>query len=724
VARLGFIGPCLPTSGGPEGGQINAPVGPGRWRGQLAMTLSKLDNTDAFRWRLATLTTPIKVSYHRLYLRVREAPTADFRIWGVRGTIEGSDDAGYLAVGSDRRIYGYSKGNGAKTLIGTITTPLTLNQVYRVNIWVDFNNVFKATLNGASYPALGADSATGFHKDCSVGTTGLAHDFQLASLLSIPSQTGGEQNGGQFDLFDAVADDSAEPGPGGVTLVQVTGQGVHDCWTTGGNFRSVIARLPSPSTAPQGHANTTLGATTSYTLQTFDSKGLTGRTFKSARLALYGRLPRADWQYLLRKNGVDTLSALMPAAAFTDDWKAAPPGSPNDGLGWFLDSATLSLSPSDTVEIGVVDGPAGAGTATLSGAYLLIEWEGPDVVLPEPATIVGMAPITYVGDGSARDVSFVDPTYLPTLLIVQGDATGAGARAIWHRGMDEAGNYATRAGTHDNSASGICRVFPGGFSVKGAAGSINTSGVTYRVFAFRDNAKRLINTGNYLADPGANGVDNFDVALDDLAFGIEALFVFGQRFGSSGVGHMRYRSNDYGPDSSSPIDVVAAAAPDGIQSHGVGTFQVGTLLTSNVNSRFPYAAMRTTPVTQRRLLCFFKYVGDGSGARVIPYSCLDSAVFLIIIPANTAGRFYRFFGDGLGATSRQWADGATNATAITAFDVDGSFTIGATLNVGGVDFHVLLFGAGEDPALPVPCPIVFPPGVAGTAPGCASPVLP
>jgi len=648
----------------------------------------------------------------RFYLYVDTLPgPGGLRILGGFGSGDpGSEHAWYLVLTSAGRLDGYNDGADVRTKIGTGSSVLSVGRWYRINVHVRFRDRVGNNSNNLSVTIDGG-------LDWSVSTTGalsgglnfwtVNQDTSTASTfgtgLSINpfNATDAERDGGFVLIDDLVADNAFIPGAGGVTLLHVTGQGTDNAWTTSGDWRNVVAAPPRKG---QNLSNSTASAlATTFTIESMASKGLAGVTIKSARLLLAGRPIRANWSYRLRRNGAVIDSPLTGAGI--EGWFTKSPGDIGSGTsGWFLDVGTVPLSTTDVLEIGVVDGPAGAGTSFLYGAYLVVDWEGAD-----PATSVLNGTIktvsgTYVGNGTSQLVAFADPTFKPTLLFIAGDNNGAGDRVIWCDGWGAEGDGAVRWSTSDSSVADLVRATTGSFSVKGASNSLNQSAETYRYFAVRDEAGRFTRSGmravNVFGGTGDNWNVPLNVGLVAPSFRVDALLAYGQFFGVSN--QVLYRDTFYTGDSSSVMATNTSPVADGIQSLGINTFQMGKLHTvggSTDTTAWLAMSNQASLFTLRRLLTVGTYTGDGSGARVIPVAGLDvNPSFLFVVPESAGLRYYRFFADGAGANSRDWIAGNAVATAITAFDTVAQFSVSSTLNVAGTVYHYVMFGEGDDPS--------------------------
>jgi len=696
--RLTFAGNCdAEINGG-----VTSKVSLGRLRGGMAASISKMDSGDSavYSWTLSPFTDTI---YLRCYVRVRgEYPSAGGSTFlGVKNSIEGSD-AGCFYIESDGTIYGISQGNaGSSTEMGHTTAGLTLGQWHRVNIQVNMDSRVALTIDGAAYPADDTDGPTGFVATSggrlSGVTTGFGYATATVSQLGIHKVAGTfhPMNGGQIDITDLVVDGASDPDAGAVSLLHISGQGTYAEWTDGAAWERVIRAQPEVdgTAAPTALLNTILDAKTSFTVEPFTNRMPAGATIKSIRVCARGGMPRADWKWLLRKSAADTESPLQAAQGTNAQWKGIS-GLTN---GWDPD---IALTPADSIEIGLIDGPSGAGTATLTIMCLVVDWEGADPTYSSENEDIEIATGTYVGNATQQDVSV---GFKATFLVVKPiSANNRGA--IWHRGMGEDGEWSMHG--QNNGANVACfqRVYATGFTVKGASGSnpgINDSGVTYGWIAVKDNAQRMIATTSRCINPGANALDDYDWDLPDSGFIPEAAILSGQRVITSGSNRIVYRGPDHAGDSSTALDTVNAAAADYIQSMGTGTIQLGSGSVGNLSpdDRHALAVFRTTEFTQETLLVMGRYTGDGSGSRVIPFTVIADPALLIVVPTNTAARVYRFYNDGQGTTSRYWNSSSSDTTSITAFATPNEFTVDSALNANAVDYDFIVFGSGTDLAV-------------------------
>lgn len=738
MARLATFGAELlqtATSASELSQGINYGTATGRLPGSYCLVLGGFSAASPPGTRPYLNFTALSTYEMRGFFKILQFPTGGngLRILGGNCTVEGTDDAWYLVLNTDGTINGYNKGNGSKLSLAMTTAALSLNVWYRINVVVRFaaadavTNIAPAcpggihtTLHAAGSLGLtiaglgdyaGGSRGPVLTDDCTNSPTtsdlsGLNHAGGLGGTVYLgPTSTGGTERDGGIIAWDdvVIGHDIDPPGNGGITCLHVTGPGTDAGWTTGGDYRCVIKRPPDDRSgaAPDRLTNTTPGAATTFTLETLASKRLASVTIKSVRVCAYGEMVRNNWKYRIRKNGTVTDSAAQfgPAGSSGGTWLDA---QSEPGGGWFLDAATLSLTPSDTVEIGIVDGPSGAGTAGLWGVHLLVDWEGSDPAPASETADIEAKSGTATGNGTVQDIAFDDATFKPTLLLIEAATTDPGARAIWCRGWGEDGDYAMCASSNANSNAGICRVYTGGFSVKGGASSLNASGAPFRWLAIRDNAMRMIASGLQSFNPNSGSdaaFDNYTVALPDASFVLDALLVAAQQFRATTTGRFRYRDTTYTGDASSSLMEATAANADGIQSQGTGTFQIGTVLTQSSIATTAWVAVSKAAgvFSIRRLIDSGMYTGNGAGPRVMPFTVDTVPSFVLVVPEDSGDRYYRFFNDGAGTTSRRFTDGGTSTTAITAFDTANQFTVNATLNANLVKYHYLVFGSGVDP---------------------------
>lgn len=693
-----------------------------RSNGRLPGSMARSVAFEAADTTADSSTTPFKVTtqkdvYYRFYLRIRKLPNAGgIRFWGLDNNIEGLDLGCYMVLGDDGKVRGYSHGNNATPkLVGTSTQTLALDTWYRISGHVTTRG--PAGGAGANLFLCNIDGALGFTGSDAGTNTGLNHGTAtLNSVIvgnNVPSH--GQADGGQVEIDDVVCDNATEPPAGGVTLLHVTGQGTYNQWTAGFDWRGVVRRDPNGLvTAPASvqSVKSTAGANkTSYTIETMASRGLSGVTIKSTQVVAHGTLIRAGNQYIIRKNGADTLSA-----TFGTTTQTFFPTSLGDGgtstRGWFQDVATFAMVPSDTVEIGLLDGPTGTGTSAITGMYLLVEWEGADPTPTIETADIKILKGTYVGDGAAQEIAFADATFKPSVLIIIGDATGGALQRVWWtRGMGENGDHAQALTAQSPIDNGLARVYTGGFSVVGGANTLNTSGITYRYLAIRDHQQRFTNSAGRTIQSVSGSSDNHDVRLDNAAltpaapltaaaaFVIDAVIVSLAAINPVSDKNF-YRDANHVGDSSSSLNSASAATADAIQSIGTGTFQLGNKLVGSSGSLNLWLAItdQLAIFTAQRLVEVGTYVGNGGGARDIVFDHLagDNPGLVIVVPETATARFYRFYADGGGTTSRNLPTGAISTTAITAFDTVTKFSVNSALNTNLTKYHYLVFAIGSD----------------------------
>lgn len=631
----------------------------------------------------------------RCYVTVLELPPSNrHRLFGQLNFISSVDNVWIVSLRSDGKLVGtYMDGFFTGTDVLSSVT-LSVGVTYRLNVEVIYNN------NGASTFKLKVDGSLG--DGFTVTTAGNGGSFNVYpgfgnTSISIGSYVApvAEQQGGVIRIDDFVVDNSVEPAAGGITVLKVTGPGTYNSWG-GFDWRACVKAPPDTFNAM---TNATVDAAQTFTFETMASKGLDSVTIKSIKLCINGQMSRNGWKYRLRKNGVDSDSAAGNIMGSVNWFQ--PLSSFDNGLAWGQTTVTFPLLPGDTIEGGLVDGPAGAGTSQIFGVYLIVEWEGTDPVVATPGTGITTKAGTYAGNGTSQDIAFADPLFVPDAMIVIGDsAAGFRTRGLWFRGMGEDGQNGC---TFTGSVKGcVHRTYTGGFTVVGSVGdSLNAVGTTYRYLAVSDPSKRMMSS--FLAqrngDSQKSVLDNIDIPLTDLTFGIQVLLsILGEYTPIIVSDIVGYTDTTYAADRTTMLDRnTAAPIADAIQSIGTGTFQVGAKILSNSNPNSGFAAFRTTQFVSNRLMAYGTYTGNGAGSRVVPLA-IDGpgAVVFVFSEDATEPRYYRFYNDGLGASSRQLQSGTANALAITAFSTPGQMTVNATVNTAAITYHYWVFAVGTD----------------------------
>jgi len=699
MARIGTLsGNLLDISLRPaEGNQGTGhpSLAPGRRRGAQAFRAGRIPTSGTLDGPETNFPTNLADFYWRGYIYVDELPTSgEPRFLQGDGTVEGIDNAWYLTLDSGGVVRLYSKGNGTAEQIGSDSSvTLATGRWYRLSGHIVFRGTTTIKIDGVSVISGSA-----------VQTTGLGHLSSLGNSLSMdPTPSAG---GGLWRLAEFVVDDAAEPADGGMTLCHVNGNGTDQDWINSDPiWRRVIGHPVKTTTG--GLTNDTVSKAQTFTVPSLVDLGFdAGTVIKSVRPIIYANMQRANWKYRIRVNGSVTDSGALAAVLSTAGWTTAQTGPAG---GWFLDAGTLAVAPGDTIEIGVVDGPSGSGTSVIYGAFFLVDWEGTAPEEDDPDESIVVAVGSGTGNNQAQDVAFADPNFFPTFMIILGEGSvGNPQSAVWCRDWAADGHYSHVFATQDPADSGLCRVYRGGFTIKGGSTSINATGQTFRYLAIQDESGRMVRGLVDEKNSYQNGSLNDDVnfALDDPTFVIDAIFTWASDWAGSVSSRVFYRDTNTVGDKAFQIDVGqpgADSVADRIQSVGTGTFQVGTGLQGSSQTNL-FALLLTKAAaafTAKKLLDIVTWTGNGSSPRDITFDIDVNPGLVIVIPedsGNAGERHYRFFSDGNGSTSRTIFNGTTRTDRITAFDTVGQFTVGANCNLSGVTYRALIFGDGVDPA--------------------------
>ena len=693
----------------------NAIQSNGRFPGSYAYTLAPDAASATAQESTATFAVALKTFYFRAYIRIRAYPNAGgLRFISGRNSIEGLDDAWYFRLQSNGTIRAYSEGNLAAVTVASGTTVLGLNQWYRLNGQVTFRGPIGGS--GANLLKLSIDGVQEFSASTSTSNAGINQSTAVGTQIEMGG-TGftSDRDGGQIEISDFVVDDAAPPEAGGITLFRVKSDGTYQDW--GGSWRQVSRRHPGGQVTAPGSvpslSNAVVNAKSTFNIETFASKGLSGVTVKSHWVVAFGTTVRANNQYILRINSVDNLSPTF-AAQSKVFLASSLDGRSSTVQGWWQEASALALLPGDTIEIGFEDGPAGAGTSNITGMYFIAEWEGADpVVTPETDNDVIIEHGTYsgIGAGDGQRISLANPAIDPTFLLIIGDDVGALQRVFWARGFGSAGDNAIAIASQNLLDQGLAKVDQGGFEVYGDGGTVNESGITFRYLAIQDRTGRFLRSGvRGLATAGS--IDNIDVPIDDAEFSyatltpattfvVDTLITGIPRPTSIATNDKSwFRTSVYTGDSSSSLNSASAATTDAIQSLGTGTFQLGTKAnrTAANAGTVCWVALNGQEASffDRHMFEAGSWTGDGTGSRVISFQFAGEGSYVMVVPANASARYYRFFNDGNGTTSRALLDGVTSTTAITAFATNGQMTVNSSLNASGVVYHYIVFGVGTD----------------------------
>jgi hypothetical protein len=299
---------------------------------------------------------------------------------------------------------------------------------------------------------------------------------------------------------------------------------------------------------------------------------------------------------------------------------------------------------------------------------------------------------SYSGNGTSQSIT---TGFQPDIVVVKG--TGA-TQGVWRSSSMGANDTAYfSATTQDTGGQMIQTLNSDGFTV-GSNATVNTSGTTYRYFAFKQ-VSGAMDVGTYSGNATDNR--NIDSSVDaGLTFLPNFVFVKNSNAATAVTAVFSITEN-YGDRSFLPTDT--ASAVNHIQElRSAGGFQVGT--TSNVNGSgntiyyaafggdFSHSASGTFKMANG------SYTGTGAGFSI---TGLGFAPDLVIIKHNDqATDQYAVFRtrDMAGDYTVYFANAATFFTGgITALGADG-FTVGtsATVNTSGDTYYWTAFGNAWD----------------------------
>lgn len=669
-------------------------------------------------------------SYSRFYIKVLTYPNSGgspvgTTFWSATGDADVLEPGatgipsvfGVLLADGTLKFYSAGTDNTSPwNLMGTITTPLSLNVWYRVNIFLQFDTVgggnsdakFLVQIADAgsalpSAPAPAGQVATsgtrafyfGGSSAAAAWATGINRDTNDGRWFEVGTNSAHNNglNGGAFLIDDWVIDDAEAPGEGMVTCHRPISAGTYAEWASN-SFR-YLRSLPNDLDSDQ----TSNGASTrlSFPVESFASKGVTG-TIKSVKVTARISAPRNDWAFGILQNGVATYMTASVAAS-----TASP--------GWLIDAALLPITVIDTLEIILRDGSGAGANATADFACLMVDVEQPHFEPEALATVddIQVYEGTFVGAGAfLQDVPVPFATSAePDFIIVKPDNNG-GTGGWWHRGMGDRGDGSLRC--LDANDGPIAWVDSNSFTIRASQG-VGDVGETNRFVAVSDPSNRLGLKGKFSTYDSSLQVDGRFVGFSDATFVPEALFMTQL---NPGFDDAYYRGPGYVGDLTGLLDADSAATANIIESMSTGGFYIGTWPQGNT-SRFSYYAIRTTDVFSSKTLCEVgSYTGDGTASRDIPLTLTgsDGPGFILVIPHDTAQRCCRFGSQSSGNNYRWNATTLNTTTGITAFSIS-SFTVTTgtpNLNASGVIYDYIAFGIGLDefPDLRILPPIDYP----------------
>lgn len=653
--------------------------------------------------------------YYRFYILIQKLPSSSYiPLIYFNGTVS---NALALRLHSDGTLTAWS--NDATQVGTTSTVAMVENVWYMIQLHIKMRNGGASGTNSLSVLIDGVQVIAGIQ---TVGSTGINHATQYIQSFIIGGDTPVSQSA-HYLIDDISGDTTTMPGPGGVSLLHVTGPGAEQNWTEPCSWRlltRVPHHAPNNATATVGMrvANTTAGLKQTYAVESMASRGLSDVTIRSHRVVAYGSMIRTGGQYILRKNGIESLSVTFGTKDRVFIGQSGGLAFHPTKCGWEQTVETSPMSPSDTIEIGIKDGPAGAGTTWLTGLYFVVDWEGED-----PASLrvvndaIRVVQGSYIGNGTSQTISFADPTLIPTTLFILPEDTTA-ASGMWSRAWGEFGDWSSYWALEGLGDTGLATIRTGSFEVVGAASSVNESGVVFRYLVIQDQNQRMIHDGwNDYNMGGWTGTDNVNVYLDDAVqypvarsratfsdWPISAIFVMSARDAlTPGDEASVYSDVNYTAGYSSWLDKTGGQIPwlDYVQSLGTGVFQIGQSATDGAFDTTRWLAINASEdafYNDSPLVEVGSYIGNGAASRVITFANTSLApAWILIVPEVTDVPHQRFFNDGNGTGSRQIPSNVlTASTGIISFATPGQCTVGVVLNVSAAKYHYLVFAGGTD----------------------------
>lgn len=612
-----------------------------------------------------------RIIWERVYIRVRKYPTSgnpDPVVWALKGSIEGTQ-ALFLRLDGSGNLKLYNQGNS--TAPGSLLASVGI----AIGVWccVEFNVVFNDAVAPANnaYIAWRIDGNTIFSQDRSGVSPqyGIDKSGQKASESQLGGSTG---KGLEIDYADWIADSADWVGlHRRVAVLRATAIGVHDDWTGGNPDYRHQLDFPFPDSGVNlGVSTSTAGASQSYVVESPSTKGIDA-PFYSARIAIFfATVGGGSVSLILRRNGTDTIYNIGQPPTFAwSTWRV-------DASGW---------SPSDTLEIGVVNTSSPATTTRIDACALLLEHATPSVSTNDDS--VRILQTTYTGNGTQQSIvlSSLDPdvALLTPSVIFAFPESGTQPGAWWwdSKVYPTACSNARRISYAIVAGRGVVHI-------TGSSGSTNQNNIPYRLIALFDPKSRIVTRG---AVALSSNSDDRDVIFRNSTFMPEALFVVRESANQNDSTKAYYRGAGHTGDMAISLGANIAAVADAIQDVQSGEFQVGTLANEAFQD-FAFMAWRTAPFTGARLIAVASYAGNGTNPRNVPLG-LDGGtpIFALVVPTDTGRRWMRH-----GSVTRQFGGNTTgSANAITAFGAD-SLTVGSELNANAVVYSVFALVAGVD----------------------------
>lgn len=317
---------------------------------------------------------------------------------------------------------------------------------------------------------------------------------------------------------------------------------------------------------------------------------------------------------------------------------------------------------------------------------------------PPPQSPVIIKSGTYAGNGDVTELTFLAPVHY---LFIHNKTTANNARGNHWFSTMIAGHMTNRAGVLSNVATQvrINALFMGGdvdeqqtetvVRITGDSQQFNQAGQEYWYIAISDPGMRFL-----LCD-GVKQYDQLNRFLDEKFFP-EAAFVQPEIADSVTTTAAQYIKNlSHATTFGSRVDQAAAA---NVLEFELGGYTPGSVVTpSGPNPSVAIAFWRRSDGSGDPgvVVQLGSYVGDGSGARVIPLTPASGRrpVYVIVTPHNAASvlRTPGYTGN----TSGSLSSGNSVTTGITAGGID-EITVGALLNANEQTYDVFAIPGDVD----------------------------
>lgn len=305
---------------------------------------------------------------------------------------------------------------------------------------------------------------------------------------------------------------------------------------------------------------------------------------------------------------------------------------------------------------------------------------------------------TYVGNGTAQDLTFKAPLHLLYIRPTTGDAGGA----KWWSSM---GGGAHRAADRNPFPAGIVNIdqdetFVPGLGddtqqeryrvrIVGADTQFNALGVTYQYFALSDPAARFLLSLSIAAKTTTASLIDALVAADWLP---EAAFVWPETYTGNAGGQPLLKGGNLAASDLGSFTGVAKVTGLSLAAGSLTSLAALHALPTTVGT-IPMLLLRRADGNndpgQNAVVQIVGWTGDGTASRTIALQATGKRpIFAIATGDASAGGFQR---DASHTTVNSTGPTGTNSTTgITGAGID-SISVGATLNTLNVNYVMIVF---------------------------------